>query len=995
MNSRNFKVGAQLTIGFVAMLIFIIILGMVSWIQADKIHQQTEIIYNHPLQVRAAIGRLQSDILEMRLGNRDLLLATNKEEQQYAIMQMEIAEIDAVKQFGVLKAKYLGSQADVDSAYNDFIRWKVARQENTRLAVLGEVAKVKQSVKADGKVGSFREGMIEHLNTIDHLAQNKAINLFAESKKIKEDLTRNLVLYVLAIIILSSLIVYLLVLSVRTPIKELIGVTGRFKEGDLNARSGLTLKNEFGNLAESFNAMVEKIQTDVELTLKTERINSSMLTVDNSRLFFREFLPVFRELTNSQMAAVYLLDEDKSKYVHYESVGMTEEVTKHDFLAYGLHGEFGGVLSSRKIEHIQNIPIDTKFIFQTVSGQIIPREIITIPIISGREIIAIISLASVRRYSDQTNQFLDRVLDVLTARVEGILTYRKMRKFSKQLEIQNNELDAQSREMEQQSIELTKQNRELEMQKNQLNEASRLKTNFLSNMSHELRTPLNSVIALSGVLNRRLENRIPEDEYSYIEVIERNGKHLLTLINDILDISRIEAGREDIEITKFNPNNLVGDIVSMIKQQAVQKNIELIQINASADLSMYNDVDKCRHILQNLVANAVKFTEVGKVEITVKPQKNTVRFIVSDTGIGISEENINHIFEEFRQADGSTSRRFGGTGLGLAIAKKYANLLGGNISVESEIDKGSVFTLTLPINFISENNTEEIAKISENSLKFSKSNYETPKKQDLNKTILIVEDSEPAIIQMTDFMEEGGYTVLTARNGASALGIINSTTPDAIILDLMMPEIDGFQVLQTIRDAKQTSQIPVLILTAKHITKEDIALLERNNVHQLIQKGDVNKNELLNAVAAMVNVESNVQPELEIRSRELQVIEGRPTVLVVEDNVDNMITVKAVLSDKFTVLEACDGFEGIAMAEKHVPHLILMDIALPGLDGIEAFKAIKRVVDLKHIPIIALTASAMTSDRETILAHGFDAYLVKPIDEKLFFKTINSVLYGQ
>ncbi|HEY6913302.1 MAG TPA: ATP-binding protein, partial [Paludibacter sp.] len=702
----------------------------------------------------------------MRLETRNLLLAINKEEQQEAIMLTEIAEIDAVKQFGVLKANYLGSQADVDSAYNDFISWKVARQENTRLAVLGEVEKVKESIQADGRVGSFREGMIEHLNTIDHFAQNKAVSLFAESKKIKEDLTRNLILCVLAIIILSLVIVYLLVLSVRTPIKELISVTDRFKEGNLNARSSLTLKNEFGNLAESFNEMVEKIQTDVELTLKTERINSSMLTVDNSHLFFREFLPVFRELTNSQMAAVYLLAEDKTKYVHYESVGMTEEVTKHDFLASGLHGEFGGVLSSRKIEHIRNIPIDTKFIFQTVSGQIIPREIITIPIISGREIIAIISLASVRKYSDQTNKFLDRVFDVLTARVEGILTYRKMRKFAKQLEVQNDELDIQRREMEQQSIELTEQNRELEMQKNQLNEANRLKTNFLSNMSHELRTPLNSVIALSGVLNRRLENSIPEDEYSYIEVIERNGKHLLSLINDILDISRIEAGREDIEITKFNPNNLVGDIVSMIKQQAVQKNIELIQVNASADLSMYNDVDKCRHILQNLVSNAVKFTEVGKVEITVKPQKNTIRFIVSDTGIGISEENINHIFDEFRQADGSTSRRFGGTGLGLAIAKKYANLLGGNISVESVVDKGSVFTLTLPVKYVGENNTEEIASISEKSLKFSKPNYERPKKQNLNKTILIVEDSEPAIIQMKDFMEEGGYKVLTARNGA-------------------------------------------------------------------------------------------------------------------------------------------------------------------------------------------------------------------------------------
>ncbi len=995
MNIKNLKVSAQLTIGFVTMLAFILILGIVSHTQVDKIHQQTEVIYNHPLQVRAAIGRLQSDILEMRLGNRNLLLAKNKEEQGAAIMEMEVAETDAEKQFGILETSHLGAHVDVDSAYANFVKWKVARQENTRLAVLGEIEKVKESIKPDGNVGLYRERLIKYLNQIDLVAQNKAIFLYTDSNKIKDDLTRDLILWVLGFLILSTVIVYFLLISIRRPIKELIGVTERFKEGDLNARSGLTLQNEFGDLAESFNSMVQKIQTDVELTQKTERINSSMLTLENSHAFFRKFLPVFRELTNSQMAAVYILDEDKSKYIHYESVGMTEEVTMHDFVASGLHGEFGGVLSSRKIEHIRNIPIDTKFVFQTVSGEIVPREIITIPILSGNEIIAIISLASVRKYTEQTNLFIERIYDLLTARIESVLTYRKMRRFAKQLEVQNAELDVQRREMEQQSVELTGQNHELELQKNQLDEANKLKTNFLSNMSHELRTPLNSVIALSGVLNRRLKNQIPADEYSYLEVIERNGKHLLSLINDILDISRIESGREEVEVTMFNPNNLVGEIVSMIKQQAIDKNIELLQLNKYPDLSISTDVDKCRHILQNLLSNAVKFTETGKVEITVVPKSNAVQFIVTDTGIGISKENIQHIFDEFRQADGSTSRRFGGTGLGLAIARKYANLLGGNVVVESELDKGSVFTLTLPVQYVGGNNADELEKVSERNFKFNKPNYDTPVNPDQHKTILIVEDSEPAIIQMTDFLEEGGYTVLAARNGSSALEIVGETTPDAIILDLMMPGIDGFQVLQTIRSAQQTSRIPVLILTAKHITKEDLALLERNNVHQLIQKGDVNKNELLNAVAAMVTV-GNEQPQPEQAAvREVQHIEGKPKVLVVEDNADNMITVKAVLANKFEVLEAVDGFEGIDMARKHVPHLILMDIALPGLDGIEAFKAIRKNGNLQHIPIIALTASALTTDREIILAHGFDAYLVKPIDEKLFFKTINSVLYGQ
>ncbi|MDA3823948.1 MAG: ATP-binding protein [Bacteroidales bacterium] len=206
-------------------------------------------------------------------------------------------------------------------------------------------------------------------------------------------------------------------------------------------------------------------------------------------------------------------------------------------------------------------------------------------------------------------------------------------------------------------------------------------------MSHELRTPLNSIIALSGVLNRRLEDEIPTEEYSYLEVIERNGKHLLSLINDILDISRIEAGYEEVEISEFNTNNMITEVVRMLHPQARLKNIELLHIDSELNITANTDADKCSHIMQNLISNAVKFTESGKVEITAQQSENMIVITVVDTGIGISEQHISHIFEEFHQADGSTSRRFGGTGLGLAIAKKYAHLLGGTISVKAPPEK--------------------------------------------------------------------------------------------------------------------------------------------------------------------------------------------------------------------------------------------------------------------------------------------------------------------
>jgi len=247
----------------------------------------------------------------------------------------------------------------------------------------------------------------------------------------------------------------------------------------------------------------------------------------------------------------------------------------------------------------------------------------------------------------------------------------------------------------------------------------------------------------------------------------------------------------------------------------------LLHTGKASRLPITSDADKCRHILQNLVANAVKFTEKGKVDIVALQTDRHLTISVIDTGVGIAQNHIDHIFDEFRQADGSTSRKFGGTGLGLAIAKKYATLLGGTITVNSTPGKGSEFMLTLP------NSPSSV------------------------KTILLVEDSEPAIIQIKDFLEESGYEILVARDGGEALGIIAKTLPDAMILDLMMPGIDGFEVLKTLREAEATAHIPVLILTAKHITREELQFLKRNNVHQLIQKGDVNRKELLNAIATM------------------------------------------------------------------------------------------------------------------------------------------------
>jgi CheY-like chemotaxis protein len=291
-----------------------------------------------------------------------------------------------------------------------------------------------------------------------------------------------------------------------------------------------------------------------------------------------------------------------------------------------------------------------------------------------------------------------------------------------------------------------------------------------------------------------------------------------------------------------------------------------------------------------------------------------------------------HIFDEFRQADGSTSRKFGGNGLGLAIAKKYSDLLGGTISVSSVLDQGTEFTIVLPVFY----KPKSAQPIEITPIDLVKKPTQLKLETDTSlKTILLVDDSKPVLIQMRVMLEESGYKTLEANNGAEALKILENFIPDAIILDLMMPDIDGFEVLRLIRENEKTLHVPVLILSAKYITKEELIFLKHNNIHKLIQKGDVNREDLLKTLAKMVNIEII---EVVIPIKELPVIVGKPKVLVVEDNADNMITIKALLDNNFEIIEAINGNDGIAKAKKQIPDLILMDIALPELDGIEAFK---------------------------------------------------------
>jgi signal transduction histidine kinase/response regulator RpfG family c-di-GMP phosphodiesterase len=988
MRIRDNKIGNQLRMGFGLILLLVAVLVAVAWLQTDRIQDEVSTMYRHPLMVRRALGELTEKILLMHRGMKDLVVAEDATQMAMMIHEIEIERTRALEQFDVLNDRYLGPRSDIEATFVAFTEWDAIRAKTIEILKAGNTDLAFLRTLRDGEGGRKVVELLTFIGRIDDFARKKADSLYENALRVNQQLKAQLLGVSTAIFVLISIIGYFLLGSIKRPLEILTAATSQFKEGNIEARSDYTYKNEFGKLSDSFNAMADEVQGMLVLNEKATTLSDAMLKENDAHSFCKKLLTLLIEFSGSQQGAVYLLDETKGEFAHFECIGMSAEGCR-TFSAIELEGEFGLCRASACIKHLKDIPADSRFSFVTVTGSFKPREIITIPILRDAETVAIISLATIYTYDELVLQLLHRVSDTLNARMDGILSYRRILEVTKQLGLQNKELEAQKRELSAQAGELTEQNVELEMQKKQLDEASRLKTRFLSNMSHELRTPLNSVIALTGVLARKLEGKIPEEEFGYLDVIDRNGRNLLALINDILDLSRIESGKEDFQIRDFNPIDLVREIVELLKAQADQKGIELSIEEPAAALSIQGDYAKSRHILQNLISNAVKFTDVGSVRVKIDSDSAFVCFCVEDSGIGIDPKHIPFIFDEFRQVDDSSSRKKGGTGLGLAIAQKYATSLGASISVESEPGKGSIFTLSMPKKFLG---TSSLPAEIENSYP-ENSSPESLGFNTKDRTVLVVEDSDAIVVQMRDMLETEGYSVAVARNGEEALASIKRQIPSAIILDLMMPKVDGFEVLKQVRAQKNTESLPVTILTAKYVSKEELSFLKHNGIYQLIQKGGIDREGLLRVVAQMMvqeKLKATTSPNL--NNRPVGRIEDKPLLLVVEDNPDNMLTMRALLGSTYSILEANDGLSGVEMAKKHHPDLILMDIALPGMNGIEALAEIRACVGLERIPCIAVTASAMRGEKESILASGFNAYLSKPVDAGILETTIQGLL---
>ncbi|QKJ32612.1 HAMP domain-containing protein [Mucilaginibacter mali] len=920
--------------------------------------------------------------------------------------------------------------------------------------------------------------------------------------------------------------------NLTVQVRSISEVASAVTKGDLTRTIRVEAKGELEALKDTINQMIANLKGTTLRNHEQDWLKSNlakfaqMLQGQRDRnAVANKVLSELAELVNARYGAFYILeqregaDEPKLKLFAGYAQKSRKLIDQEFSLSEGLVGQCA---TDKERIRLANVPNEYLQINSGI-GQAAPIDLVILPVLFENNVKAVIELASFENFSDTHIDFLDQLTESIGIVLNNIETNTRTEELLSQSQSLAGELSAQQEELRRANDELHDKGRSLEEKAEQLTLTSKYKSEFLANMSHELRTPLNSLLILAQQLFENPEGNLTEKQRMFAKTIHSCGDDLIQLINDILDLSKIESGVIAADVMPVSFKEITGFAESTFRPISEAKNLKFeIEVEETLPEMMETDMQRLNQILKNLLSNAFKFTEKGRVKLHIfRPgQENplehdsVIAFSIEDSGIGISKNTQGIIFEAFQQAEGSTSRKYGGTGLGLSISKGFAELLGGTITVGSELGKGSTFTLYLPLKYQEEkaapvkvkepnpvphlrssmadsvamvidddrhNITAEdkVLLVVEDDLRFTKilidkahnfglkvvvaityleifdniikynpvaitldvnmpesNGWKLLKllKMDTSlrhipvhvisgednkimalkfgarsfslkplsnaslddlitgivnfhmhakKRVLVIEDNETELQRLTELITNDRVEVFSATTAKKALSVLKKELFDCIILDYVLPDANGIELLNKINLLKHP-QTTILLHSARDFTQDELIQLKRLN-HKIITKTPSSHIQLLEEILVLLHIDRRYISESKLKLIDSirdngDVLDGKK-VLVVDDDVRNLFALTAVFErSKIEAITAESGREALEILnnDKSID-IVLMDIMMPEMDGYETIQIIRKEAKHKSLPIIAVTAKAMIGDRQKCIASGASDYITKPV----------------
>ncbi|WP_160360225.1 response regulator [Clostridium chromiireducens] len=945
----------------------------------------------------------------------------------------------------------------LDKQYREWLNWENTKIITNRQKVtegqseLQEIITIVQSGEGKTMMDNMRLVLGEINSEEKRLLQNRNTNLVIMENETKTIMLAGGITATVVAAIIASLVVRMILKPVKV-------VTNTFKEiaeenVNLEARLEINSKDELGDMAKYFNIFMTKLKK-----LIVENRNQSWLSAGRAELseevrgiqdiseLSLQIISYICRYVDAQIGRIYILTDKNTYKLHGGYADKTDGELLDEFhCGEGLVGQ--SALEKKSIL-IKNVPENYMKITSGV-GEAIPRNILVIPCIHHNEVECIIELGAFNEFTDVQLKFIEQVNENIAISINSTKAQLKMKELlnktlvqAEELQVQQEELRQNNEELEEQATilkhseinlqtqqeelkvsneELQEQAQELEIQKRVISEnnenlrkanseinkkaedlklANKYKSEFLANMSHELRTPLNSILVLSQLLENNKDSEILTDKQrEYARTIHTSGENLLRLINDILDLSKVEAGKMDINFEEVYLAELAEDIKRLFNPISLQKGLAFeVRIEEGIPEKIVSDKQRLQQIISNLLANAFKFTSEGSIVMNIYRTKehdieyfdikgeagNLISIEVTDTGIGIPEDKQKLIFEEFKQVDGTISRKFGGTGLGLSISKEFANLLGGTIYLKSKEGMGSTFILVISSYDDSSIDLKQLKGESyinkeTNTPVNREINYEEIKRES-ERLILIIEDDKQFLSVLSELAEKKGYKVLAVNNGREGIELAEGYKPDAILLDIGLPDISGWMVADKLKSMEVTMNIPIHVISGR----DDMDSFERQkNLVELIKK-PVNLEEIDNLFN---NIEANMPKKLK-------------KLLIIDKNREEVNSIYNNLSQKgFEVTILDSGLQASNLIKTEQFDCLILDLKLKDMTGIELLEKLEEESVIKF-PILIHTEEDITQDDEAKLKKYVDSIIIKGkrsidrlIDEaSLFFNDVDSKL---